>query len=212
MTIANNLMHVCEVTLRGTVAAGGSDAKNIANVFHYRRTATTAAWSNTGIATAWIAAMIGPITNCLNVDFTTVSAGSRCVNDAEDNEITVADATPGDIAGERLPNINACTLILKTAKRGASYRGSKHFSPLSEGDVVDDVLTAGSITLFNLAKAALLAGFTDANGNVWKACVLSRTKSALAVNPTTVVSEDVTQILLNKTVGSMRRRRVKTVR
>ena len=212
MSITNADMHVCEVTLRGNVAAGGSDAKNIANVFHYRRTSTSAPWSNTNIATAWLTAFIAKITNCLNEDYTTQSAGSRCVNDAEDNEITVADTTPGNVTGERLPNINAATLILKTAKRGPFYRGSKHFSPLSEGDSVDDVLTSGSITLFGTLKTALLAGFTDSDGNIWKPCVLSRTKSLLETNPTVVSSEDITQILLNKNVGSMRRRRVKTVR
>lgn len=212
MSLADSSRLVFEVVHFGTIAAGGSGIKNIANVYHFRRTNTPGLATNANIAAAFAAAIIPAVTNALNVDYTGTLVGCRCINDAQENMQFVADTTAGQVAGERLPGYNAAVLILKTDLRGANYRGRKHYAPMSEGDSVDDVLTAGSVTLMNAIAAAILAGFTDANGNIFVPAVVSRNLSQLATNPTTVVATDVTSILTNKTLGTMRRRKTATVR
>lgn len=212
MPIDPTLMTVAEVVHLGTVAADGASVKNFANVYHFKRTTTVNPWSNTSIATEFIASMLPDIVACLNVDYVTTGVTSRCVNDATDAPVTVADTTPGGVSGERLPDYNAVMLLMRTALRGKSYRGRKFYGPITEADTTGDVLAAGSITLFNTLKATLLAGMTDGDGNVWNLCVFSPTLSQYSINPTTIVTANVTQILLNKTLGTMRRRKVKTVR
>lgn len=205
-------MLVAEVTHTGVVSAGGGQAKNFANVYHFKRTTNVNPWDNTAIANEFIASILPAVCDCLNADFASTGVSARCVNDALDMPVTVADTTPGQVAGERLPDYNSVMLLLRTNKRGASYRGRKFYGPISEGDSIDDVLTAGAVTLFNTLQAAILAGFTDANGNTFLPVVYSRTLSQSSVNPTTIVTADVGQILLNKSLGTQRRRKIKTVR
>lgn len=212
MPIADNLKLIAEVTHKGNSAAGGGAVKNFANVYHFRRTAVVGLFSNTAIANAFIAAMVPNICAALNVDFTTTDITCRCVNDALDAPVSVANATAGAIAGERLPDYNAVTVIMRTAARGRNYRGRKHYGPISESDSQDDVLIAGAVTRFNTINTTLGAGMTDANGNFWIQCVLSRELSTLDVNPTNVITNDVTERLLNKSLGTMRRRKIATVR
>lgn len=212
MPIDPSLMRVAEVVHLGTVAAGGGSAKNFANVYHFIRSSTVNPWSNTNIANEFIASILPDVCAVLNADYATTAVTARCVNDALDAPVSVADTTPGGVAGERLPDYNAVMLLLRTALRGGSYRGRKFYGPISEADSQDDVLTAGAVTAFGTLITTLLAGMTDSDGNVWSLAVFSSTLSQSTVNPTTIVANVVTQILLNKSLGTMRRRKVKTVR
>ena len=85
---------------------------------------------------------------------------------------------------------------------------------MSESDTTggtDDIWNAGALGRLGTIAAAILAGFTDANGNIWKPIVVSQKKSQLRNNPTTVTFADINQVLVNKRVGSMRHRRVTSV-
>lgn len=212
MPIPDNQKLCAEIAHMGTVASGGGQTKNFANVYHFRRSAVVGVFDSTAIANEFINVMVPAITDCLNVDYTTTGVSVRCVNDALDPPITVADATPGNVAGERLPDYNSVMILMRTPARGRHYRGRKHYGPISEADSVDDVLTAGAVTLFTTLITTLNAGFTDANGNFWLQVVLSKTLSNMETNPTNIVIQDVTQYLLNKSLGTMRRRKIKTVR
>lgn len=90
--------------------------------------------------------------------------------------------------------------------------GSKHFPAASEVDTTGDVLTGAGLARWQTVQTAVGATLVDALGNSWVPCVFSRKKSQIAVNPTTIYQNDVTQVLLDKTLGQMRRRKVLTVR
>lgn len=203
---------VAEVQMLGNVASGGGGAKNFANVYHFRRTTNVNPYNNTSIANEFIAAILPAVCAAISDDYVTTGVSARCVNDAEDLPVTVADVTPGAIAGQRLPDYNATMLLLRTNLRGRWYRGRKFYGPIAEADSDEDVLSAGAITRFGTIITALGAGFTDSDGNPWIPVVLSRNKSTLDANPTNVVAADVTSIVLNKTLGTLRRRKVRTVR
>lgn len=212
MPIPDNEKAVVELTVKGTIAAGGSDATPVANVFHFRRTALSGAISKTNIKTAFDTAIVALLEAATNADVTFDTIEARYVNDALDPPTAFTIARVGDIVGDRAPSHAAVYMLLRTANKGRSYRGSKHFSPLSESDFGDDVLSGAGVTNWGALKDAILAGFTDSDGNVWIPVVLSRLLSTLGTNPTTVIATDVTAVLLNKTIGGMDRRRAATVR
>jgi len=94
--------------------------------------------------------------------------------------------------------------------RGRGAHGSNHFGPLSESDTTTpdaDILNAAAITRFSAIITAINATLTDGNGNIWVPVVLSRVKPAqYKSNPTNVVTFPISQMLLNKRIGRMKRR------
>lgn len=211
MAIATTSILTAEITLEGTSAAAGGSAKNILNVFHYRRTATAVDASKTSLKTIFLASVVPAIVAGLNVRALFSSIGVRWVDDAMDAKMAFAISQAGAVAGDSHPNYVAGTIQLKTAIRSRSGIGSKHFGPLSESDGVGDVFTGAGLTRFQAIRDVLDDALVDADGNNWVPCVLSRTLSQLEINPTTVVRNDITSAILNVSFGSMRRRKVRTV-
>jgi hypothetical protein len=205
---------VTEVHMLGLVASGGSTNKIADFVFHFRRTTTVNPIVKTAVETAFQAAIAVPVCAALNSRFVQTSSTVRWVNDALDPPFPVTRAIAGGVAGDGQAMHMAAYLLMRTGLRGRSYRGSKHFFPLSEADSTapnSDIMNAASLVLWGAVAAALAAGFTDANANVWVPCILSRKLSKLVTNPTTVVTNDVTLVLINKRFGRMRRREVRSV-
>lgn len=214
MSIPLTSVLTAEIVLKGVLAAGGSNAKNCANVFHYRRTGTSVDPVKASLWTIFNSTIVQELLDLLNVDVGSVSGQIRWVDDAED---TYSDHTPtpnaaGQVTGERYPSVVCVSCLFRTAKRGRNYRGAKRFFGISEADGVDDVLSGTPLTNWTTFKALLDDPLTDSDGNVWNPCVLSRSLSQLTANPTTVVRNDITAVLLNKNLGRMDRRRVATVR
>jgi len=211
---ANQLIHA-EIVSAGTIAAAGGTAKSVVNVYQFRRTSVVNVVVKAHIEAAFQTAIMVPVTDALNARFTQTGNSVRFLNDATDAPETVARAVVGAIAGESLPTFETAVLQMKTTYRGKSGRGNKHYAPIAESAANGDTLTAGSLVLFNLVKTAILAGFTDSDGNVWKTCIVSKGAipplSQLTANPTTVFANDVSSAIMNKTTGTMRRRKVKTV-
>lgn len=203
---------IAEIAMLGTFAAAGSNAKNVASVFHYRLSVLTAPPTKGALDTAFQAAIPVTFGAAANSRYLQSQNTVRWIDDATDPPASVAHAVAGAIATDSQPTIDCVTLLYRTAKRGRSYRGSKHFPGVNESDTTGDILTGAGLALWQALQAACAANITDALGNVWVPSVLSRKLSTLATNPTTVVANDVTAVLLNKTVGSMKRRRVTTVR
>src|SRR6185295_6259997 len=135
----------------------------------------------------------------------------RYVNDALDAPTEFSNADEGAITGDRLASFATAYLLMRTAVRGRSYRGSKHLGPFSETDVTHatgcDIFNAGAVTRLTTICTAIQAGFTDSTGNIWVPCILSRKNSQLTENPTIVVTNDVIQTVPNKRVGSEVRRK-----
>jgi len=211
MAIPAASMVTFEIALKGSIGAGGGDVKNIANIFHYRRTAVAVDVNKDNVAAAFEADILPTIVAALNNRASLTQITVRCVDDATDAEYSATIAETGAVAGDGLSNFNCVTVRLKTAVRGRSGMGSKHFAPLSEADGDDDVLTGAGLTRWQAVRDVLDNAFVDADGNNWVPVVLSRKLSQLATNPTTVVKNDVTSCVLNKTYGTMKRRKVRTV-
>jgi len=119
----------------------------------------------------------------------------------------------GTRTGDRLPLFNAACIQCRSDARGRSYRGSKHFAPVSESDTTDDTLTGAGLTNWQTLAAALDPSalfLTGLNGSVWQFVILSPTLSNLTANPSiftfsTVIANGGT--ILNAKVGTMKRRK-----
>lgn len=212
MGFATIVGDVAEVVMAGVMAAGGSNAKNVQSVFHYRLSVLGAAPTKAALETVFQATICVPFVAAANVRYTQSGNSVRGLNDATDAYQTVSRALTGAIATDSMPSVDSVYMLLRTAKRGASYRGSKHFPGVNEADTTDDILTGAGLARWQTLQAAVPTPLVDALGNTWVLSLVSRTLSQLAVNPTTVVANDVTTVLLNKNVGTMRRRRTQTVR
>jgi len=204
--IDSQIQHI-EVLARGSLTAGGSTVKPCFNVWMYRRTTFAVPFSKTQFATAFRAAVIVPLIAAANVRYSVNTLRVRIVNDAEDPYQDIADAGVGAIATDSEPNNDAVYALMKTAKRGRFATGSKHFGGPSEIDTTDNILVGAGLARWETLRAALAVAVVDAAPNTYVPCVLSRTYSQLITNPTTVVSNDVTSVLLNKRIGSMVRRK-----
>ena len=203
-----------EVIMRGIIASGGSNAVNTQFVFQYRRIATVVAPTKTALATAFQAGPGVAIIAALNNRWSEQSVTVRWIDDALDQEVPFANVNAGAIAGDSLASHIAGFMLFRTGIKGRSYRGGKHFGPFSEADVTaasDDIFNAAALTRIAAIATALAAPIVDATPNTWKLCIYSRVLSQSRQNPTTIITNDVATILVNKRVANMKRRQVKSV-
>jgi hypothetical protein len=212
MTIpANQIIHA-EIQMQGVAAPGGSNSVNIDNVYHYRRTTTVNPVTKAALEAAFQAGPVASILLALNARYTQSATTVRWIDDALDQALPFAEAGVGAVAGDPQSTIDAVYIKMRTGVKGRSYRGSKHYAPLSEADAtIGDVLNAAAITRFGAIITALNTPLVDGNGNTWVLQVFSRTLSQTLINPTNIVANDVTSILLNKRIGRMKRRETKSV-
>jgi len=198
-----------EVATKGIIASGGSTTPVTVNVFHFYRTTNTNPVSKAHIDTAYQAGIVVPLAAALNNRWTQQNNTVRYIDDALDAPVLFSHAVVGGVAGDGMAAMDAVFILQQTGLRGKSYRGGKHFGPLSEADTTgpdEDILNAAAITRFGAVVTAMQAGFTDSDGNIWVAVVLSTKQSVLRTNPTTVVANQVTVTSLNKRVGRLKRR------
>lgn len=194
-----------------SVPRGGS-TKNFYNIFGYRRLVLGGAPIKSQIEAAWQASVGNAMLAALSVDFTQTAVTVRDKGNALDLPTSFTEAGVGAIAGDREPDYNCVTIQMRTDFRGRQFRGSKHFGPIAESATTGDAIAAGSLAIWQALRNALLGGFTDASAFVWVPVIYSSKPPAnYTTNPTTVRAYDVTSCVLNKTLGTMRRRKVRTV-
>jgi len=203
-----------EIQVSGLVTAGGSSTRKALSVWHYRRTSTAVTPTKAALAAKFISDVIPSLRACLNARYTGVGVSVRWINDAVDQAVLTASTGVGLVSGDSMPTTEAAFLLFQTGLRGKSYRGSKHIFPMSESATTsgtEDIWNAGALTYLGTFATAALATLTDATNNAWIPCVLSRKLSQLRFNPTTVITNDVTAVAVNKRVGTMRHRKVLSV-
>jgi hypothetical protein len=203
-----------EIVMNGAASAQGSNAKNIANVYHFYRTTNVNPVAKDHIETAFQAAIGALVIALLNVRYSQTLTSVRIVDDALDQPVQFVEAGVGAIAGDSMAIEDMAFVLLRTGIKGKSFKGNKKFGPLSESDTTvatADVLNAACIARFVTLNSAILAGFNDADGNHWQSVVLSRLLGQYEVNPTNVIAYPIVQVALNRRVSSMRRRKVKSV-
>jgi hypothetical protein len=201
-----------EVKMEGQVAAGGSNAKIFVNLYHFRRSNTALPISKSNINAAFQTAIGDVVLLALQADYTQAFNYIRFFDDALDWAAPFVQTGTGAIGTVRSPDYACATVRLKAAINSRSGRGSKHFGPIAEADTDGDVLTAGAITRFDAVGAAILAGFTDADSNIWSPVLKSSKFGAqYAINPVTVVAFPIMLTRTNPTLGTMRRRKAKSI-
>jgi hypothetical protein len=194
--------------------AGGSNAVPSDSVWQFRRTSNINTLSKSSLEAAFQTNIALNVVAALNARYAQTLTTVRWVNDAYDKPTSTTRAIAGSIAGECMPTSLSVFFLGRTAFRGGIHRGSKKLFPLSEADTTlatADLWNAAALARFATIAAAWLAGFTDGNGNVWKPVVLSRKKSSLSLNPTTVYVTDINEVAVNKRVGRMKKRMVASV-
>jgi len=211
MPIPLNQVLTAQILVKANLAAAGGQAKNVQTTFTYRRQATTVAPTKAALVTAFAAGPYAAMLAAFNVGYENGSAWVRWLEDADNPTTTISLAGVGAIATDRAPSYNAVYMLLRTGVRGRKYRSSRHFPAVNEIDTTGDVLTGAGLVRWQAVQTALLANLTDATGNVWVPCVVSASLSQLRTNPTTVVRNDVTEVILDLTLGTMRKRKVRTV-
>jgi hypothetical protein len=195
---------VAEVVMKGNVASAGSTSKPFAHVFHFKRTTDVNVWDNAAIEAAFQTAIAVPIMAAVNLRAQQAVNDVRCIDDANNAYTSVPRAVIGAITGDSMPLANTGYMLLRTGFRGKNWRGNKKFFPLSETDTTigtADLLNAASLIKFNAIGTALLAGFTDANGNIFKFGIFSRRISMIESNPTFVQFTQVIACLMNSRIG-----------
>lgn len=211
MPIPLNQVTVAEIVMRGLIAAGGSNAVRTNFVFHYRRLAVAVDPTKAALNTIFQSTVGDVIALALNVDWAGSLNDVRWVNDAQDAYASITSTAVGAVTGDRLQTFCSAYHLLRTGLRGRSFRGSKHWGPMSESDIGDDVFNAGALIRLNAIGTALATTLTDSTGNQWKLTLLSKKLSQLTANPTTVTVNDITQVITRETVGTMRGRKVESV-
>jgi len=199
-----------EIAMLGVSTAETVTAKNIANVYQFRRVITGSGPLKSQIDTAFQAAIGDIVLLALSVDYTQSMNTIRFFDDALDAPLPFTHTGVGGVAGQRSPDYVSATVRLKSNVKGRFARGRKSYGPIAESSTTGDHLTAGAITLFTNVAAAILAGFTDAGGNQWVPTVKSSLPPAqYTENPVTVVTYYVTAAIVNTNLGILKRRKVK---
>jgi hypothetical protein len=203
---------IVEIVVRGFMAAGGSSITPAINVWNFRRTVLSSTLVKSQINTAFQAAIMAPLKLAANIRYTPSALTIRFIEDAVDFPQQFSIAGVGNVATDSAPSDDSVVLYLQTGLRGRSYRGFKHLPGLNEIDTTQDILTGAGLVRWQAVQAAVLAGFTDAGGNVWVPSVVSRSLCQLKLNPTTVVANDVNAVSLDTVVGTMRKRKAAQIR
>jgi len=199
-----------EIITHAFAADSGAGVRPILNVYHFKRASLVPTLNKAGIHTAFQAAIGAPLLLALSVAYEQDHTSIRFLEDVTDAATDFADAGVGAIAGQNMPDYVTVSVQLKSGLRGRAARGAKRFAPIGESQSDGDVLAAASVTLFQNLAAAILAGFTDAQTNVWTPVVVSRLPpSQLETNPTTIVTYNVIETEVNEGLGIMRRRKAR---
>jgi hypothetical protein len=200
-----------QLAQKGLMAAAGGNSVNTVFLYHFRRTAGTTTPSKSSINTRFEATIGAAVAAALNARWAATVNSIRRLNDALDANVDFSSALVGAISGDSMPSDQAAYIFCRTGVR--YYFGGKHYGPMSESDstTTSDVFNSACLARLATIATALLAGFTDADGNVWASSILATKDSVLSTNPVTIIANDVTQALVNHRVGSMNRRKVSSV-
>ena len=202
-----------EIVNTWSMSTSNGSAKPVVNVYHYRQIGGPVAVSITAILSAFRTAMDTALKSALSVEAPAASLKGRFMDDPTTGFTFGSAMSAGTVTGDRMPLYGTVTCQLKTAGRGRSYRGSKHYAPIAESSTTLDNLNAGGQTLWDAVAAALQATVTlsVSGGSTWRLIVLSPTLSKLDRNPAIFSGADVTTVTANSTLGTMRHRKEKPV-
>lgn len=211
-----NPINFVEIVSQAFAVARGGAQKNFFNVYHFRRTTTINVLTKAAIQTAFQTSIMTPVLAAMNVDYTQTQNSLRFFEDPSDPQTFTPQTGVGGVAGDRLPDFNAAVVQLHSGVRGKTGRGSKHYGPIAESATTGDDITAGQLTLMTAIGTAIIAGFTDSNGNIWVPGMKAAAGDFKPWHyvlplPTVTGWTDIVSFVCNKSLGTMRRRKIRTV-
>jgi hypothetical protein len=204
------MTNVIEIVMQGQATSTSGGLKNIWNVFHYRLSAGTMD-PITQILSQFETQVFSFVIANLSASYTLVAMLGRVMDDVTNQYIGLGESVVGGKVGAKLPNLCAVVMPMKGAQRGKNYRGSKHFGPIPEADQVGDELSPTAAAAWQTVVPKIQNPFTFTT-QTYQPIILSRSLSQLKVNPPSLIGSDLYTVLLNKTIGSMRKRKEKTAR
>jgi len=210
MPIAHTDIVCAEVTLRQTYSDANLGAKVIQNVFHYRRRDYVVAPNKEQLADAFNDNHMAELLASQSENIISSEIGVRYVNDPDDAVVFFpADPTgPGGVAVDALPPQNAVTFLLKTGLKGRKHRGFKRFGGVADTHVTRGWLNDTGLALWDALRDVLPNILTESTtGETWSLAVWNRVDSDLSSSPGITVLNDVTQITINRNIGSQDSRR-----
>lgn len=202
---------IAQILLKGVLSATGATSKNVQTTFYYRRTSIVTPPTKIALSNAFLAGPYAAFLAAANASYGNGTSNIRWFDDALDPTVTTVLAGVGAISTDRATSFNAVFMSLKTGVRGRKYQGSKHFPGLNEIDTTMDLLTGAGLARWQTLQTALATPLTDATGNTWNPCVVTLNGSVFKKNPTSITYNDITQIVMDLDIGTMRKRKVKTV-
>lgn len=207
MPVADSQKLTVQIISKGLIADGGSGVRPCLNVYNYRRPSGAPTLNKANVLTAFNTLIENKIENILHPDYTCDELTARMLEDNLDAETPKTVTWIGVRTGDRAPDFQCFTFQLKSALRGRSYRGSKHYSPISESDTDKDVVDAGIAADISALETALAAGFTDSDGNTWSPVVVSWTLSSLSGDLWTISAAAITTVTANQQLGTVNSRK-----
>jgi len=212
MSLPTPITNVVEISVQGSVLETGGTTRNVFNIFHYYQNPNQPSPpSAITVANAFIAGPWAAVLALLSIGYVGVQTVARYLDSANNAYSAGNPPGTGALALPRQPAQQAVVALFRTAIRGKSFRGSKHFGPLATAAVTGDEIAAASVAAWQAAMTGLVANIT-AGGQTYTPCVVSKTLSQLRVDPTTIIGAAKLTALTNKTIGTMRHRKEKTVR
>ncbi len=206
------ITNVVEIVTQGNVAETGGSSKSVWNVWHYFQNPNAPGpQSAVAVANVFLTSVWANIAAQLSIAWVGSATLARYLDDVTFPLLSANVPATGSLALPRLSTGQAVVILRRSATRGKNFRGSQHFGPLAAAQVVADELTAGGVTAWT-ALLATIAGNITVGGQTYSPCIVSKSLSQLRQNPVTIQGSAITQALLNKTIGTMRRRKERTVR
>lgn len=199
-------IHV-EITVLGTLAALGGEAQNTATPLHYRRTAFPANINLANVITAFHAACKAEWKAAASVSWSWEKTVARVIDSPTEFATEIAVAEAGGVAGDMTPSFVAFVLSKRTVKRGRSFMGRCFVPGVAESSTTGNAQTAGSQVLTDALAVQLSLPFTDADGNSFVPCVLSRVLSDLEADPSDVEVTDIASVVARSVLGRQISRR-----
>ena len=200
-----------EVILQAAVPLANGGTRPFLNVFHFRQISVVPALGVLAdLKTSVNGALEAALEDALSIQYQNGKFKARWMDDPTFAYDTPNKDIDGTVTGDRATAFNAVTIQMRSDARGRNFRGSKHFGPIAESQTTLDDLNAGAITKWQAvadAIASMVGTVSGGNATSWTPIILSPTLSDLEASPCVFTFADLTDCVLNNTVGTMRRRR-----
>lgn len=198
---------VAEVLVGGVIANVEGRSDLVEQVYHFtfaRAYDPATLPTLSAVANAVTADIATPMLGVLHQDYTWSYTKARWMDDIEVAYALGTDTIgSGTITTARLPSDVTVRIQLHTNTRGKNFKGGKSYRPLAEDQVTADALTAPALAAFNAFGAAVI-GAPVPSGQTMYPIIVSRSRSQLQTNPTTIIASLIQQFTVNKSLGTMR--------